>query len=275
MKIKKLLFLLLIGASLFSASCEKEEDDDDKDDGEDIIVPESLLLKSYIDGQDLFTFNYTDHKMTSFDIGNPSGTDTYMTINFEYSGDKLMKWEASQGGEVLGNMIFSDHGSNNLPAKADYSSINGGTSELMAKYTYNYSGDKIIEVTMSDEMSGGIMVSKVTYTYANDNIETEKLYDFVSGTAELAYTYEYTYDDKINPMQNIGIFNFFNYAIFRGLSLTDVNNYNKRTVYESDGTLNNVESHNRSFDYNSNDNPTKCMIVSFNGNDEGVITYNY
>ncbi len=76
-------------------------------------------------------------------------------------------------------------------------------------------------------------------------------------------------------MQNIGIFNFFNYAIFRGLSLTDVNNYNKRTVYESDGTLNNVESHNRSFDYNSNDNPTKCMIVSFNGNDEGVITYNY
>ena len=213
--------------------------------------------------------------MTSFDMGDSSGTSTYVTISFEYSGEKLLKWEAIQGSEIKGNMIFSNHGSNNLPLKAEYSSINGGTSELMAIYYYKYLGDKIIEVSMSDEMSGGAMKSKVTYAYTNDNIGTEKLYDFVSGSEVLAYTNEYTYDDKINPMQNIGIFNFFEYAIFEGLSLTDVNNYTKKTVYESDGTTNNAESQNRIFDYNSNDNPTKCTTVNFNGNSERIITYKY
>ena len=269
----KLLSILFLGMILLFAACKKE---DDKEDTTPPVVESNGLIKSYLFNGIKHEFEYDEYKklikIKFSDLGSVEGT----TVYFEYSGNKLLRWVGYSDGELIAKVMFSDHNAYDLPTKGEVYIAEDGPLELVQAYTYIYTDDKMTELLVSEVDEGQeTLANKDEYIYTDGNVVTQNIYESYFGSLILTKTISFTFDDKNNPAFSFGFINFAEDELFQGMSVMDINNYTVMEVKDADGNLKQWNSYNRVFEYNANDNPTKCIMTSFDGNEVINLEYEY
>ena len=72
---------------------------------------------------------------------------------------------------------------------------------------------------------------------------------------------DYEYDTKTSPMSVFGMFQFYFGDLFEGLNFNSANNIIKITLKNKDGVVQNDKSSIITYEYDSNNMPTKATIT--------------
>lgn len=277
MKNLKLLLILFMGIALSVAtSCNKDDDNGDDNGGGDNPTPKTCYIKkqTYDDGSyEVMTYN-ADHKVKSHEEYDSTGT-LEDRVEFTYNSDgTLAKFQQFDDAdkEVM-KMEYSYSGGNISEAELFMDMGNGLKS--FAVYEYTFTGDHVTKVEMKMDILGTgnpIVAQKMEFAYTGDNPTTATEYTFDAASMGLKKSGEtdYVYDDKKNPLHNIGI-NF----IFPEAEFFAVNNYTKVTIKDDAGAVDQDESANITYEYNENGYPTKSTTTNFSGNNTEVATIEY
>ena len=275
MKNLKLLSILFLGMILLFAACKKDEEEDDDNTNPPVVV-DKKMLKSYTFDNQKYEFQYNEYKQLIKLIVGDVGSTEKTTVDFEYSGNKLLRWVAYDDGAVVAKLNLLNHNAYDYPTKGEVYIADGGPLELIETYTYIYSENKLTEL-IANEVDAGqeTPMYKNEYIYSANNVITQNIYDNYGGTFILYNSVSFTFDDKNNPGFNFGLINFAEDEVFQGMSVLDRNNYTVMEVKDSNGILKEGDSYNRDFEYNADDYPTKCTMTSFDGSDVVNIDYEY
>jgi hypothetical protein len=276
MKLLKLLFVLLMGVSLSMAtSCNKDDDDNDNNDGGDNPpAPTKCYIKKSINDDSTYTvleYN-SDHKVTKVTDYKKDGSVEGVTF-ISYNSDGMMNmFVMVENGDTTMKMKMS-HSGTKLDSTDLFVDMGAGL-KMFSRFVYVYNGNKLAAMlTKADPLGTGfVVVSKNEYTFNGDNVSMikEMQMDVTSGTFKLNSTTEYTYDDKKNPYVGIGVDYLMGEAQF-----ISVNNPLKMTYKDDTGTVDNDESEDYTYEYNSNGYPTKVTAKSFSGSSTDVTTNEY
>lgn len=265
----KILFLFIIGATLTFASCNKDDDDDG---GGDTTPKTCYVVKSTSDDGSYTQITYNaENKVIKTEEFDASGNSDDNYSIYTYSSGKLTKMEATVGGSIETKMELT-YNTEDLPINVDLYQDQGAGLLKLGFFEYTYSGTKIKNMSMNFEVLGQMMVvSKSEFTYSGDNISLVKKYE-LGGTLslELVSTTAYDYDDKKNPMKNIGLDYFMGEVQF-----ISINNYTEMTVKDASSSIMQEESYNITYEYNSDNYPTKITNVSFDNSTTEVEVYTY
>jgi hypothetical protein len=265
-----------MGVSLSVAtSCSKDDDNDDDNTGGDNPPASSkcYIKKSTNDDGSYSVFEYnSDNKVIKATDYDDKGNEDGVTL-ISYNSDGMMSMFVSvENGDT--SMKIEVTYSGNKPSVANLH-INMGTGlKLFSKFVYTFNNDELTKmVTQADPVGTGFMdVAKKEYTYSGKNVVMikESQFDATSGTMKLKSTTEYTFDDKKNSYVGIGVDYLMGEPQF-----ISVNNPLKVTYKDDKGVVDNDESYNYTYEYNSNDYPTKITAKNFSGSKTEVTTNEY
>lgn len=273
MKTLKFLTLLFVGIALTTTSCKKTDDDNDNND--DNNVKKTCYVNKMDYGKDYSLLEYnSDHqviKVSNYDsLGNADGS--YAT--FTYVDGKLSNMMNWDNGNL--EMKLTYHYGTSGKADSLYQYVdNGNGLELEATFALFFTEDNLTKVEGIKEFYGqSVTINKIEYTYNNGNAIMMSNYEFDVPTLSLKLqsTTSYEYDTKKNPYRNIGLNNFF---VAFDISFMSVNNPIKSTEKDKDGIVSQDKSENYSYEYSSNDYPTKVTSTTFDSSysETTVLTY--
>jgi hypothetical protein len=190
--------LLFAFPLLFLQACKKDNKDDTNPPAGTKLVKETIVL-----GPDTETANYgyaADGKLSS------------IRWNYGGSGYEDMRINRNAAG-LVEKITYTNPNPNDVTvvnvgsAGAKYTFTEWTTIEgldtFVQKITFAYDSDgRIAETIESEQFRGRNPDPKTrkTYAYMNNNLATVKVYRISGGTNNLADTYEFAYDDKINPI---------------------------------------------------------------------------
>jgi len=263
----RLLGILLLGLSLSMAtSCKKDDDtnDDNGDGGNSPGAKTCLLKKSTYDDGTYETYDFDSHdrivKLTEFD--NSGSKDTELKFLYDNNG-LFMEFNIIDAGDSAMKVQMFYHTGSSKPDSAKVFMNGGNALAHVSTINYTFSGDQLVKTeTKADPFNTGTktIVSKNEYTYSGKNVTrvTQYILNASTGNMDLSATIEYTYDDKINPYKGIGVDYFMGEVQF-----LSENNYLKMTYMDAQGTVNQKESYNYTYEYNANSYPVKITEKDF------------
>ena len=214
---------------------------DDDASNNDTVLLKKIVVTSDDGFSNIFRYDYDGNRLTKITVGDEE--ETYLSINYTYSTDKLIKMERNEDGEVTARTIFAYDTQGKLASttttiydvweSSDYVqkteftyNTNGGVSfelfsgtgnnlELDGNGSYQFENGNIVSYTVFN--------SENTYTFDTKNSPTKNTFDIDVINLELRqggpnnilsytgdgepYTYTYTYNDADYPVkaeQNIG-----------------------------------------------------------------------
>jgi len=263
MKSLKFLAFILVGLALTTASC-KKTDDDGSGDGDPAKKTCYVNKMDYGDNYSVLSYN-SEHqviKVENFDsLGTPDGSNS----QFTYVNGKMETMENWDSG-VLDSKIIYHYATTGKPDSAYMWGDEGNGFEKLGTYVLTFTGDDLTKTEMVVEYLGqSITVEKTEYTYTNGNIATMSKYEFdiTSLSLNLISTSTFEYDNKKSPYRGIGLDYFF---IADDAGFMSTNNPTKETIKDKSGSVSQDESMNYSYEYNSDDYPTKVTETAFDNN---------
>ncbi|KMQ72345.1 hypothetical protein [Chryseobacterium koreense] len=228
--------------------------------------------------------------VTKINFLEADGT-TAGSMNFTYSGDKIVKAESSDGSEKIEYTYTGD----DLSKSVEY--IN---SKINSISEFSYTNGKLTSQKVIESYSPHTYTYTINYEYVNDNyvkysriigyttspggvitynsanydafLSNGKLNKLVSTSSSSGTTtYTYTYDDKNSPYRNI---KGFTKAMLFDSSDAEINqsNLTKRNSSQVIGTSTYTNSSTMNYTYNANNYPTKST-TSFTSSSSPSITY--
>ncbi len=270
MKNLKYLLFLMVAVSLSFVAC-TEKDGDDDDDGITEVKVDMLVTKvtnatdgsykEYLYNADntlkqvlnkdaaevelpyYDDYSYTNGKLATYISYANSAPSTKIIATYDGDKPKIFKKQSDQGAGLVDDYdIYFTFAGDNL-TKLEYKKDIGTGLVVLVEATYTYSGTKVSKVAL-------------------------KIYDG-SALADNDVT-EYSYDSKKNPFMGIGLDYFMGYIVN-----TVPNNMTMTQITSAAGQLNEALSNNVTYQYNFSDYPTKSTTISFDTNNEKVLTYEY
>ena len=276
MKNLKILVLLLLGVVVTVSSCKKDDDDDDGNTNNNTGNQTCYMNKmTYEDGDyDMIAYNssYQVIKVTSYDSnGTADGSET----RFTYANNKLQTMESYDNGTIESKMELVYVNNTTPDSLVMYSDNGSGTLERDGVVTLSFNGEKIAKLEMIENVAGvDVVLFKSEFTYTGENLTMQKDYSF-SFTAlglELDGTMEMEYDSKKNPLYNVGLSYL---AFWSPVEFGSVNNITKLTSKDENGTVLQDESENYTYEYNTNNYPTKQSLTAFDNSYTDVTQFSY
>ncbi|RLD45833.1 MAG: hypothetical protein DRI86_04885 [Bacteroidetes bacterium] len=269
MKNLKLLFVLFLGIGLTFASCKKDDDEGNEDNP----TPEAktcYIVKETADDNSFHKMVYnTENLITEYNEYDKDG-NLAENNKMTYSDDKVSLIETYDGTSLKSKIVYK-YIADRIDSAIIYIDTLG-TMKRVGFYKYTYNADKISNISVYFELFGQMLeVSKNQYIYSGDNVSEVTIYEIGGSLAlELSYTETYEYDDKINPYRNIGINDIISDPAFMSK-----NNFTKKTVKDDSGKIDNEESYEISFEYNSDNYYTKYVRTSFDNSKTITYTVEY
>ncbi len=269
-KINYLFVLLLAVTSLVSVSCDKDDDDDD-----DVTpTPKTCYVQTETteDGITKYEYNASNQliKITDYDLNNiPIGTYK----EFTYTNGKPTKMEDFDNGTVTTKVeVTYDNLGKQYQADLYLDTMGTGTLTKLGYYRFTYSGDLLSAYSLYVSVFGqNIELSRTLLTYNGSNVSTVANYMMgASLQLELESTQEYVYDSKKNPRRGVGV------DYFMGLiELCSANNPTKSTHKDADGIINQSQSFNFTYEYNTDNYPTKGIETAVDNSYTSTRTVTY
>ena len=270
MKNLKILMAIIITIAFTTNSCKK--------DPNTIVDPTPTAKACFVnkmdngaDGYSLIEYN-ANHQVTKVTDYDSIGIATGTHMDFDYANN-LMQSMISYDGTTIDTKVVMHYTASKID-KADLWQDDGSGLAQVGYYNYTYTGNDITKVEMYYEYMGvPINVSKAEFTYSNGNVVSKNEYTMgATFQLELSGTYTYDYDSKKNPMNGIGIEGL----IFTGdASFMSKNNYTKETMKDASGTVQQDQSTNYIYEYNTNNYPTKSTSTVFDNSYTSYSIYTY
>lgn len=271
MKKVNILFLVLIGFALTFASCKKDDNDDGDGDGGSPTSKTCYVTKMTNENGSYTQVSYDadNHVVKIEEFDSLGAADGYSV--FTYTSGNMTKMEGYNAGAIDSKLEIS-YNSENQPIKSDMFTDQGTGLTKIGYYEYTYSSSKLSKISMFFEILSQMKeVKKSEFEYSGDNVSKVTNYELGGTlTLELSGTVEYTYDDKKNPFLNIGL-NYF----MGDIQFISKNNYTKMTIKDETGTIADDESANITYEYSTENYPTKATIVTFDNSNTEISTYTY
>lgn len=274
MKNLRILLMIFMGVSLAVAtSCKKDDDTDDNNDDNNDPVTETCYVVKMDYGSDYDEITYNPSNMiTKLENFDSTGTASDGYSNFTYENDLLVTMESYNNGNLESKMEII-YNSNNKPDTLNLYTNATGSLNKVGYFKYSFNGDQLSSISMFAEAMGNIIeVSKTDFQFVGNNVSkiTQYEFNFSSMSLELSETRDFTYDDKKNAFIGIGLDYFMGEVQF-----LSENNVASVTVKDDQGSVMNDRSYNFTYEYNSNDYPTKQTQTSFDNSDTEVTLYEY
>jgi len=273
-KLKFLSFLLSL-LVITSTSCKKDNPDDNTGGGND--NPPSTK-KCYItkitedDGSySQLTYN-SNHKIIKVTDFNSNGTPENSYISFSYNNDGTLNVVLiHDDNNNQGKYVF--HYKQSKPDSAYFYDKTGTGWKKEGTFAITMDGNKLSQIIIFAENNGqNYPMQKFSYTYTGDNLTKKETYsmDTTNQQYNLDETMLYENDTKNNPQHGIGV-DF----LFLDDNFISLNNYTKITYKDKNGNVNKGLSYNITYEYNSNDYPTKKTAKTFDGSETDVALFTY
>jgi hypothetical protein len=232
------LFLLTILTVTFTA-CKKQNNESNNEN------LSGKLHKITSNGNNLAVFSYDGAgKLIKKEIDNGGGQ--VLTINYTYDNGKLTKETAMFAGAVAYQYSYTylQNG------KLDKCYIDGVNPPVY--WQMYYDGNAYINYAI--KIDGGGESKKMTFDYNSDNIVEATLYDQFGGWQQ-EKRFEFEYDNKHNPMQELGI--PFSEVIDENADLLSPNNTTRIKEYDDNNIL--VNDSQYQYTYNADQYPTTAI----------------
>ena len=275
------LFCSFVAISLLA--CDKENNGKDKPDGPDVVKEQYLhSIRVEIEGQRRtiqlkytedwviseieiplyvsFKFHYNELKQLTKveEFLMDWNTATYVTDSYlySYSGSNVTETKYSHLGNSYNDTITYELNIEGLPVNAYYNLL-----------SYHYDGDVLSKIEKTGE------AHRVYIYNTHQQVEQAKTtYTDFTTSSQTALTFTYEYDNKVHPLNNVGYKNLWIYTRELMNSDTDFsilgfglleNNCTKDLKIQTDkhGVESLVNSRTYSYEYNSNDLPTKMTAA--------------
>lgn len=253
MKNFRLAIMLFLGMGIIISSCSKDEETETPEGGETVVKKCYVTNINYSDGDGSTKIDYNNNlisKVIELDsLGNSDGYAIY-----SYNNGVLNNTSTYQNDTLKYETKFTIE--NNRISESNNYSLNESTGNMdnnnyTTKYFYSTDGNVIkTESTYNSTLS-----SKEEFTWENGNMKESKRFYHNDTNLELNSTTTYTYDDKTNPLNNIGL-DFWVEANCK-------NNVLKETTLNADDSSTDVDE--MVYEYNSNGYPTKCTTTDSDG----------
>jgi len=238
--------LIIILSSSFLISCDKDEDTNNN------TSETRCYIKTTKTKEGTNEYTYTDNLLSLFSIFDTNhvslGHSTLSYSNqilseinsFDKDGNRIENITTEITNGKITRFNHSKYHTNGSIDKSDY---------YVCTYNTNNKISRIDYYNLSDSLK-----SYNEYNWDTDNLHERKSYRIVDSTFVLDYTVTYTYDNKNNPLYNIGI----------NLFLSDVisKNNSTRSVFVYSGTPS--ISTDYTYEYTSKSYPLKLTITSSN-----------
>ncbi len=234
--------LLLIALVISSLSACKKKNNDTSDDTQNSGLP-GQLHKITSGGTDLVVYSYDSTGKLTKQVINNGGGQT-MTINYTYNNSKL----SEETGKYNGSIAYQYTYTYLQNGKLDKCNIVGATQSYWQMH-YDNQG----KIDYAVEYIGGGESKKMTFDYNSDNIVEATLYDQFGGWQQ-EKRFEFEYDNKHNPMQELGI--PFSEVIDENADLLSPNNTTRIKEYDDNNIL--VNDTQYQYNYNADLYPTSA-----------------
>ncbi len=249
----KLLFLMVLGASLLTLNACKEETTDDPTPTPTI----NCYLTSFNDDGDLYTYTLDDDNTVL------SVTNDGSTTNFTYDNDGRLT--NATDADFDGVFVYS--GANTLP---DRININAqGQTFAYLKVTHSNGNITEVESHLIDQQLGDIAFTRNSYTYNGGDVVSTVVEEFDLQTqqfTEAGRVENITNDGKENPLKRSLAYFFMHFENPNAVGASNITGGDV-TVDGNTGTLT-IE-----YDYNENGYPTSALQVA--DGDSLTMTYGY
>jgi hypothetical protein len=269
MKKIKLLFVLFLGVGITFASC-KKDDEEGEGDNPTPEVKTCYVVKEKADDNSYHDLIYNSDKL----LTNYNGYDTEGNLvesnKLTYTDGKLSLLEVYNSSDITEKIEFT-YSSSQLDSGIIYMDTLGSMTKV-GYFLFTYNGDKLIKMSMFYKILGQTLeISKREIVFDGDNVSQVSYYELGGAfSLELTGTIDLEYDDKINPYLNIGINDLMGDPQYMSK-----NNVIKVTYKDADGNIDNKESDNIAFEYNSDNYFTKYVITSFDNTISETYTIDY
>jgi len=217
---------------------------------------------------DVYLYN-SDNNLIKILYKDKDGNDLTYYRDYQYTGTDMTTYTFFDDGTATEriDLVYND---GKLVKSTLYIDQGSGLNEFWIVY-YTYSGDKISNLVFKADIGSGYEVMfKQNFIWNGSNVSrVEELADSSGVLVPDGYT-AYTYDDNRNPFNNIGLND-----IYGDPNDMSANNIIEEKAYKTNGDLIESLSYDNSYEYNTNDYPTKFTQVSKDGLSTEVITAEY
>ncbi|MGQ2982153.1 hypothetical protein [Flavobacterium sp.] len=209
---------------------------DDDASNNDTVLLKKIVVTSDDGFSNIFRYDYDGNRLTKITVGNEE--ETYLSINYTYSTDRLIKMERQEDGEVTTRTIFAydTQGKLSSTTTSIFNAWENTTYIQRTEFTYNTNG------TVSFELFSGMennleLVSNGSYQFENGNIVAYTVFNSEN---------TYTYDTKNSPTKNTFAIDVMNMELRQG-------GPNNILSYTGDG-----EPYTYTYTYNAANYPVKA-----------------
>lgn len=263
MKKLKFLLLLLLAGSMTFVSCTKDDDSSDDGEGDNPPAKKEMNLVKVINEDGSYTellYN-ADNNITKKIYKDKDGNDLPYFEEFTYAGTNMTVYTVYNNNVAAQQLTitFVD----GKPSLGNYQVDQGSGLADYFKLEYAYSGDNLAAL---DFVIAGNSVQKITYTYTGSNVTKTS----TTASGSLAGEETFTYDEKKNPMNGVGI----DYTL-GDAGLASVNNQLTNTKTDAADVVVDAESYVNTYEYNDNDYPTKVTANALDNQTTTVSVLEY
>lgn len=268
----KKLLLVFSALALVLSSCSKSDSAPVAQE-DPAVLATNVLLKKIITSQGTTVVNTATNVYNGNKLVEIVGTNGDKAI-YTYTGDLITKIEEYTGTTLNNIETLTYDTSQKLASyvKIDYDTFSGTPSGYRVVYTYDGSGNIIYSAFNGSATLQNTPASSGKATITNGNITTIIKNYLAVPQVSSAYTQTQTitYDDKINPGNNITGF----YKVT--LQGTDIglagSIHNILNVTTNNGTYNtSIDESN--YTYNTNNYPATEVNISKSFNSSGIVTF--
>ena len=261
----KHITLLLLAFSITLISCKKNTDDDNPDgDGGDGDNTATCRIKKIIPSDDEeITFIYnTDNRLTS--MTNGSETVIELVYNTDGTIQKTLSIDSESESDMLTFSVTYEYNTAGLPITSVATD-----GDITMNFTYHFTDEKLTKRAGTVIIDGITATLVENYTYVGDNVSETEIITTWPGYSDTKHIY-YEYDNKKNPFYDLNVQHTViahkeDFALF-----ASKNNYTSMTATYADGTVIPDESDSITFEYNSDNYPSKSTFADGSYSD---ITY--
>lgn len=267
----KMMWILMLGAGLFTMSACSDENDDPEPNGNgsssETTCYATKVVSTDEDGEDVYDYEYNSDNQVIKSTNTYDG-DTYVTV-YEYKDGKLDK--AITDGTDVSQFIYENGG--NIPTRVNTSSDgedvyfsvvyseNGNITKIENSY-YDENGDAVLEDITTLTYENGVITRSLTETY---DPETETFVTDID-------LQDIVLDGKKTPYNGQIAF-----AFEEGFNVLAIlpSNVSSANIVGDDGEGGEIKiPYISTFTYNDNDYPTEFTVSLFTFTTTTEVTYN-
>ncbi|RPI60720.1 MAG: hypothetical protein EHM44_09925 [Ignavibacteriales bacterium] len=249
----KSLFIFLFSFAFLFNSCKNEED---------ILTPpqQKLLSKIVHDNSNYSTFDYENGKLSKYENYSNGVLTTSIVLSYNGSDRPQSELYKNRNEEILKKYFYN----NSLLDSTEFSlkdSVGNYNVFANMKYYYNQS-NLLVKMVQQNTVNQLSFTTDYTYDASGNVVELRFYYG-----NQLNYTSTSTYDNKINPWNNLK--NWLNYDA----TVNKNNSLNSNVVYVNNILMNSETSSTHLYD--TDGYPISSIIKYYANNDSTIINQTY